>query len=406
MWWWPQRYRDGYARRSACSPETQSPKKDGYSFLATKPVLCMHSDALHPGGVGEHMLTLAHRMKDRYEVVLVWPPTEAGAFFLDRAAVSGDDSVGFDKSGKLEGETLEDWLRTRQVEIFHCHPGTSWRGHAAVVAARKAGAPYVVRTEHRPFEHRDAWNADDYKSGLVAVDRLICVSAGTLESFARIGVPAGKLRLIRNGVERPQLRSSPKETRARLGLPSQTPIVLTAGRLRPVKDFATLLEAIPAVVEQFPQTCLLVAGEGELHSDLRRRAIELGIDERVRFLGRRDDLPDLMGASDLFALTSLSEGLPLVVLEAMALGLPVVATRTAGIVEAVHDGVNGRLVNPKDPAALASSMLEVLEHPETARAWGEEGRALFERSFTAERMALETESVYLEPRPMRRPNGQ
>ncbi len=266
-------------------------------------------------------------------------------------------------------------------------------------------SPYH-RADHRP-DHRcltEMVEGDraDHLRMIGMVDRLICVSAAARESFLRSGVPAHKLRVVRNGIRPQPAARGAAEVRERLGIPSRARIVLTVGRMLELKGYHCLLEAVPAVVEGEPKACFLWAGEGPLEGELRERARALGLDGWVCFAGRREDVSDLMSATDLFVLPSLVEGLPLVVLEAMAAGLPVVGTRVCGTSEAVRDGVTGRLVEAGglveagDTAALAAAILEPLKDPRLAARWGAAGRSLIEREFSAGRMARETAEIYEE----------
>jgi glycosyltransferase involved in cell wall biosynthesis len=143
-------------------------------------------------------------------------------------------------------------------------------------------------------------------------------------------------------------------------------------------------------------------GGGPLEEELRARVSAAGLPDHVRFAGHRDDVPDVIAAADVFLLASMVEGLPLVVLEAMAAGRPVVGTRVPGTSEVVEDGVTGRLVEPGgldgsgESEALAEAILEPLRNPQLAASWGAAGRALFEEKFTARRMAANTARVYEE----------
>jgi glycosyltransferase involved in cell wall biosynthesis len=278
--------------------------------------------------------------------------------------------------------------------VFHAHAGIGWEGHEGVRAARAAGVPVVVRTEHLPQVITDSEERDEYRSLIPRVDRFVCVSEDARPGFLRAGVPPAKLVVVRNGIRHREPRRGRAAVRSGLGLGARDRVVLTVGRLAEQKGHRSLCRAVPAILERVPNARFLWAGDGPLEGELRALACRLGVDETVRFLGRRDDVPDLLGAADLFVLPSLFEGLPLAVLEAMAAGLPVVATRAGGTAEVVDDGVTGHLVPAGDVAALADAVADLLRHPARARAWGRAGRARFEREFHAGRMARETAEVY------------
>ena len=179
-----------------------------------------------------------------------------------------------------------------------------------------------------------------------------------------------------------------------LGLDRDSRIVLTVARYTEQKDHRTLLDAIPAILAFEPRARFVWVGTGPLQDSLMDAVRRQGLDRYVLFLGQRDDVPELMGAADIFALPSRFEGLPLVVLEAMAAGVPVVATRVCGTAEAVRHRVTGLLVEPGRPAELASALVAVLGNPAWGAQLGERGRIRAQRRFSAERMARETLALY------------
>ena len=369
-----------------------------------KHAVCLYTDNLKPSGLGEHMLALAAKLRRRYALSFVCPPSPDGLGFMARARAMGVETFGVGLPGNREGPTmLGGWLRARRVRIFHAHAGNLWEGHdGSVPVARAAGVPVVVRTEHLP-DLTDApwfddapWEHADYERKIEMVDRIICVSEEARASFVKRNVPAQKFRVVRNGIEpRPAVRSRARVLEG-LDVPPQARVVLTVGKLTVRKGYPTLLKALPAVAEREPEAYFVWVGEGALKDELRGRARALGLDGRVRFAGYREDVPDLMAASDLFVLPSLAEALPLVVLEAMAAGLPVVGTRVCGTSEAVVDGVTGRLVAAGEANPLAAAIVEALESPRLAARWGAAGKTLAEREFGAGRMARETAEIYEE----------
>ena len=364
-----------------------------------KPRLCLFTDSLEPSGVGEHMLLLAHELKNQYRMAFVCPPSFHGAPFLERAAQDGMQTFALrvENGTAAAHDELQLWLRSEQIAIFHGHAGIGWEGHAAVFAARRADVPHIVRTEHLPHLITDEWQQTEHAALMQHVDRLLCVSDEARHTFLQAGIAPDQVTTVRNGIRAPhRLAPDFSSLRAQLGLDSTAKIALTVGRMTEQKGYRYLLEAVPRVLESAPQTHFLWAGEGELQNELRARVCELGLENRVHFLGRREDVPQLLAACDLFVLPSLFEGLPLVVLEAMAMGVPVVGTRVCGTGEAVCDGETGRLVHPRDALALANGVLEVLKNPQQALQWGENGRARFALEFSASRMARETAAVYEE----------
>jgi glycosyltransferase involved in cell wall biosynthesis len=228
------------------------------------------------------------------------------------------------------------------------------------------------------------------------VDRIICVSAGVAGTFRRAGVSERRLRVVQNGIYPPVAIPDRTGVRAALGVPSDTLIALTVARFYPQKGHRYLAEAIPAVIARVPQLHFVWVGEGAEESALRQQLAARGVDRHVTFAGQRSDVPALLAAADVFVLPSLYEGLPLVALEAMGVGSPIVGTRVCGTEEVVDDGVTGRLVEAEDAAALAKALIEVLLRPDLRLRWGNAGRRRFAEQFTAARMARQMAGVYEE----------
>ncbi|MFC7157492.1 glycosyltransferase family 4 protein [Halomarina halobia] len=177
---------------------------------------------------------------------------------------------------------------------------------------------------------------------------------------------------------------------AEIGADLRRPIIGTIGNINPVKGHEYLLRATRRLTDQFgPVTVLIVGGAPETRAeyvrDLKALRAELGLEESVHFLGRRSDVPELLSLFDVFALPSVAEACPMVVLEAMAMERPIVATRVGGVPEQLDDGVHGRLVPPADPDALTAAIGEALSDPAVARRWGERARERAKEEFSLDR---------------------
>ena len=272
----------------------------------------------------------------------------------------------------------------------------------SALAARRAGLTAVVSSKHND-ERALLRRPVSLVHGLLARRhaRTIALSDHVARFTALHGrVPPERIRRIYYGVDPDALQPQrPRAAvRAGLGLDESVPLLVCVGRLAPQKDHPTLLAALALLP---PQVVLLVVGGdpfGDGEARLRAEAARLGLGGRARFLGIRHDVPDLVAASDLFVLPSLWEGLGLVFLEAMAVGVPVVATRVSAIPEVVLDGRSGWLVPPGDPAALAAAVEAALADPAERRRRGEAGRAHLVERFGLPRMIDETLAVYAEVR--------
>ncbi len=366
------------------------------------PRLCLATDSLEPSGVGEHMLALAGEWRGRYDVTLACPTSPGGRALLRRAARVGAAIKRLDN----DSDGVARWLRDGGFDLLHVHAGIGWEGHALAAQGRAAGIARIVRTEHLPDVITDPSQRRDHLAGIARVDHVICVSDAAASTFRTAGIDPAKISVIRNGLPARAARRSRRDTRGSLGVDERCPVMVTTARLTPQKDHATLIGALPAVLARHPACRVWLIGTGPQEDMLKEQASALGVAGAVSFMGYRADVPDLLAAADLFVLPSRFEGLPLAVLEAMAHGLPVVATRVGGTDEVLIDGVTGRLVGPGDPDTLASAIGEVLGNPDHARALGLEGQARFFDAFTASRMADETARLFQElgvpPGPQRR----
>ncbi|MBI2298881.1 MAG: glycosyltransferase, partial [Armatimonadetes bacterium] len=244
-----------------------------------------------------------------------------------------------------------------RVGLVHAH--NFGRYFYAGPAARLARLPSLY-TEHSntlPSE-RALWLAQPALSR--RADRVVCISgAGRGWLVARQGLAPERIEVVPNGIDVAYYASGERAAaRAELGLNDGMVAIGTAGRMVPVKDHALLLRAFTRLREGMPSARLVLAGDGPLREATEALARELGIASDTQFLGLRQDVPNVLAALDVFCLPSRSEGLPLAILEAMAAGLPVVATAVGGVVESVEARV-GRLGPAGDAAALAAALAEL-----------------------------------------------
>jgi glycosyltransferase involved in cell wall biosynthesis len=276
-------------------------------------------------------------------------------------------------------------FRDHGVDIVHTH-NTKPLLYAGP-AARLAGVRGVIHTRHG--QRRGATRVQNGLFRLAArcADRVVCVSSDAAALCEQEGISRGRVHTILNGIDTQKFA---------FGGPAERGPIVFLGRLSPEKDVATLLRAARAVVERVPGFVLEIGGEGPCAGDLKQLAADLGIAGHVQFLSEVTDVQALLRRASLLVLPSLSEGLPVTVLEAMACGLPVVATAVGGTPEAVADGQTGLLVRPGDPAQLAEAMIRVWRDAELARRMGAAGRRRTETYFDVRAMVARYESVYRE----------
>jgi len=352
--------------------------------------------ALGLGGAETQVVRLATGLAERgWQVSVVsMVPKAHNAEALEQRGVpvfSLNMLPGFpDPRGVL---ALVRYLRQHRPTILHAH-----MVHAnllARVVRLLAPVKVVISTAHN-IDEGGRWRELAYRLSDPLTNLTTQVSQAGLERYVQVGaVAANKIRFVPNGINTAEFRPDPLERlrlRDELGL-GQDFVWLAAGRLTEAKDYPNLLEAFQKVQQR--DSRLLIGGTGELLEALKTLAQNLGIAERVGFLGLRKDMPSLMNAADGFVLSSAWEGLPMVLLEASACGLPMVATDVGGNREAVHQGVTGFLVPPKDSTRLASAMSKLMALPPSQRRqMGEAARKFVQESYSLESVLSQWEAIY------------
>ena len=305
----------------------------------------------------------------------------------------GFDVVCFDRSPGLDMRLpwrLSREVRARKIEVLHAHQYTPFF-YSALAKLVPGRSPRIILTEHGRH-YPDVVSAKRRWTNRIVLKRFAdAVNACcdfSRQALAELdGFPADRIEVIENGIQLD--RYGPIEDRgplrARLGLDPGRRYVAMIGRLHSIKDPTTLVRGFAPVAAARDDTDLLLVGDGPLRSDLESLAESLGIKNRVRFLGIRSDVPDILRAVDLFALTSVSEAASLTLMEAMASALPVVVTEVGGNPEIVRPGIEGMLVPREDFDATAQALLALLAGPERARAMGQAGRRRVEEKYRLER---------------------
>jgi glycosyltransferase involved in cell wall biosynthesis len=339
-------------------------------------------------------LQLARAARDRGDVVSFVSPADGP--FAARAREEGFavNFVDIGRTYRLDGLLrLARLLRHERADVLHTHTLA-----AANALARTAGwrarVPVVshlhIANHFRPATRVLLAGLDDATARFTAA--LVAVSEDTRRAYEEQGYPH-RIRVVYNGV--PAASADGDGLREELSIPLDAPLVAEVGRLCDVKGQRELIEA----VARLPGARAVLVGadleQGGLYEEsLRQRAEELGVADRVVFAGYRDDAARVVAAADVFALPSWTEGLPLVVLEAMALGRPVVATNVGGTPELVADGETGLLVPPRDVDALTAALRRVLDDEGLRRKLGEAGRRRVAERFSLEAMTREVLAVY------------
>ncbi|MEW6668390.1 MAG: glycosyltransferase family 4 protein [Thermodesulfobacteriota bacterium] len=295
------------------------------------------------------------------------------------------------------------YLRSRPYHIVHTH--NSKAGFLGRLAAKAAGIPVIVHTVHgfafhdqEPFWRRALFRKLE-RTASGWCDRMIFISQPLVDWAVREGVTKReKTVTIYSGIELDRFRPvSPEEKdrlRDRWGLARKAPVVGMVSKLWEGKGHSVLFPAFRGVREALPDARLVIVGEGYLKDRLVREVAELGLAESVLFAGFVTEPSQIIATLDVAVLPSFFEGMGRVLLEAMAMGKPVVATRVGGIPDLVKQGVNGLLVSPGSVPELRDALLRLLKDKETAGRMGNEGKNRVTETFGADRMVRSIEGVY------------
>jgi glycosyltransferase involved in cell wall biosynthesis len=303
------------------------------------------------------------------------------------------EGVRVDCIGGRTGLDLRTPIRLRrllrEVDLVHAHLPTT--GILARLVARKP----VVYTEHNL--------AGSYRQPTRTLNRLTfgrnravtAVSPAVAESLERF--PGPRPVVVANGVAVSVSLDETAAIRSSLGVETDRPLVVHVGNIRPHKGHETLIKAAIRLSISIPDALIVSAGGEKFPGDLdrvRSLAAAAGVADQIRFLGRIEDARPLLAAADVVVNPSDVEGLPLVLLEALALSRPIVATAVGGVPSVVIDGKTGRLIEPGDPDALAEAIADVLSHPAEGREWGEVGAQLVKSEYGVAKMVKAFEDIY------------
>jgi glycosyltransferase involved in cell wall biosynthesis len=299
------------------------------------------------------------------------------------------------------------FCRRERFDVVHTH--TSKGGFLGRIGARLAGVPLVMHTAHGFYFNQMNCGPKEAmlyraleKFASLFCDLIISVNEEDRLSAIQKGVVGpSKIRTVINGINTRRFENvvPPDSVRADLDASGQAILIGTTGRLMQQKGYHYLIQAMPSVLREFPRARVIFVGDGPLESELKGLADQVGVSDQCRFLSFRTDIPELLAVFDIFVLPSLWEGLSISLLEALAAGKPIVATNIKGNREVIDHGVNGLLVNPGDPAALAEGIIHLLRDKEKARAMGERAKEKAKAFFSEEAMVRRTLDLYRSKQP-------
>jgi glycosyltransferase involved in cell wall biosynthesis len=283
-------------------------------------------------------------------------------------------------------------IRQEGIDLIHSHE--FFMNSYGAMASMLTGVPLLATVHGRNYYGDRLRRRVMYR----AVSRWACLVAvceATKEYLVEhVGVARGRVRVVYNGVEVDEIPAI--KAKGVHGSSHRSPTIATVGRLSPVKGHSHLLLAARELVQRWRDLRVLIVGKGRLEGVLRQQVVDLGLSKNVIFTGHLEDVSALWNHVDAFILPSLSEGMPLSLLEAMAAGVPPVATRVGGVVEAIEDGKTGLLVPAGDSQALAEAIRRLLEDQTLANEIGKSARQTVAGRFSLPRMVQAYHEIYAE----------
>jgi glycosyltransferase involved in cell wall biosynthesis len=345
------------------------------------------------GGAGRYLLNLLSAWdENRYSVAVACPAGGELEKRLKSLGVKVYPLKGGEKSFRISHVAqILGIIAREKVDLIHTHASLSGR-----IAGKLSGCR-VVMTRH--------WMGKKSEMGLLRrwinriiyrllTDRVIAVSRAVKVSLIEIGVPAWLIKTVYNGINIPNIFENCGKLRMELNIPAGVPLLGMIARLVPEKGHEYAIKAMPEILRRFPDARLVLVGDGPSRTYLEDLCERVGVKERVIFLGFRKDVEKIAIDFDVILMPSLSEGLPLALLESMALGKPVVASEVGGIPEVIKDGINGVLVPPGDAGALAEKIVGLLISDKLRENLGKNARHTILSQFTARTMAEKTFRIY------------
>ena len=362
-----------------------------------RPTIAHLVQNLSIGGLERVVINLMTGVKNLgYETVL-YTLGEGGELVAELAG-QGYEVVALNKRPGMDyflPVRLSRLFKRRGIDIVHAHNFSPLVYGS--IGGRLAGVSGVVYTAHGAKTSSRRKQVLFQRLGLV--DRMVFVSDDARRAaLTNGGLSDRGVETIVNGIDLERYAAGTAAARAQkkdeLGIPPGAAVLGIVARLTPAKDHANLLRAFKIIVEDGLDARLLVVGDGELREQLEAETDELGQKKEVLYVGARSDVPELLGVMDVFVLSSYTEGLAMTLLEAMAAGLPIVATSVGGNSEVVVDGETGIIVPPRDSRALAEAVRELLLKPEMAAGMGQKGRGRACAEFGIDAMVRQYEKLY------------
>lgn len=358
-------------------------------------------DTLMVCGPGKTILNTWRTIdRNRFDLTIAATKPDPGgrSLFLEAAGQLGAQTVPLHIGPGIDIAAV--WrlirlIRQHRIDVLQTHDMQTRR--IGVIAAALTGVRHITSVHGWIFNDRKEQLAKRLDARLIRwADAVIAVSDRLKQELVAAGVPAEKITLLRNGILLDDYASTDAgaSLRRELGLSDDQPVVSIVGRLSPEKGHEVFLLAASAIAADCPDARFLIVGDGPLESALKARARELGLADRVIFTGHRSDLASIYGITSVLVISSFTEGIPNVLLEAFANGKPVVATSVGGVPEVLQHGHTGWLVSPGDHAAIADRVVALLKNPHERSTMGAAGRRLIEDRFSFIHRTRALEDLY------------
>ena len=381
-------------------PRPQTPVAQAQS-TGCRPRVMLFTDSFMRGGTERQFVRLVRGIdRSRYDIVIACLQrcgpllSEVESLGVSIVEFPIDSFYNF-RAAKLFVQLVQ-FLYREQIQIVHAFD--FYTSVFAVPAARLAGVPVVLASRRELLNLRSRWQqratrvACRLATGVVVNSRAVEHDMSGLESGSR-----RKIDVLPNCIDldefEPKLSSG--GIRRELGLSPRSILIGALGNLRPEKNLETFLLAARGILDAIPSAEFLVIGDGPAANKLKSLADDLHLSQSIHFLGERPDVPDLVAALDILVLSSYTESFPNAILEAMAMGKPVVATNVGGIPELVEEGQTGFLVPPRDPKAIADRVLSLCRDSARRLQMGRAARAHVENNFTVQAVTARLEGIYI-----------
>lgn len=357
-------------------------------------ILHINTEQSWRGGERQTIFLLEGLMKQGIEAHLACQP---GSPLAERAQLSEAQVWPVPMRGEADaaaGFALRRLIKRHRYDLIHSHTS-----HAHTLAFWASIGLRIVRLVTRRVEYsifRNSFfglNRIKYRR---MADAYIAISERIRHVLIEDGIPERMIRVIHSGVVTDPVCDGATELMTEFGVSAENPVLVSVAHLSPEKGHEILLKAMKLVLDRMPSARLMIVGEGERRDSLEALAKESGLQNEVIFTGFRIDVSNFYDLADVFVSSSKAEGLGSSILDALAAGVPVVATAVGGIPEFIEDGQTGLLVPAAEPQALAQGVIDQLENPERARTMAARGKEVIKRRFSVERMIADTVAVYQE----------